>query len=181
MVMAYEETPEQLSLPLEEELTLCVSIDPARIDTAMIQIHEFQDYPFPVQFYNGSTPVMKVEGEGGDFCKPRSIDIEQSIAEELIINVYGSMEVETCKENGSYKIRRYKTKFEKTTEWEEEYFEPFPGNLDKFQSWIQGVTDDDVEAMRQIYYDMWNFESGTNDDLMKYHLATEELKRRKNG
>ncbi len=47
-----------------------------------------------------------------------------------------------------------------------------------FVNWIEGLDTDMVEALRQIYYDRWCFETANQRDRMYYELLEEEKKGR---
>ena len=48
-----------------------------------------------------------------------------------------------------------------------------------FINWIETLSTDDVEALRQIYYDRWTFDTANQKDRMYYELLEEEKKGRK--
>ena len=41
------------------------------------------------------------------------------------------------------------------------------------------LSNDELEAARQIYYDIWNFKSGDSNDKARFELIEGEQKRRK--
>lgn len=47
-----------------------------------------------------------------------------------------------------------------------------------FLEWVEKQSTDMVEALRQIYYDRWNFDTGNQRDRMYYELLDEEKKGR---
>ena len=49
----------------------------------------------------------------------------------------------------------------------------------EFIDWIESQSTDTVEALRQIYYDRWNFDTGNQSDRMYYELLDEEKKGRR--
>ncbi len=49
----------------------------------------------------------------------------------------------------------------------------------EFMAWVETLDSDEIRALRQIYYDRWNFDSGDQKDRMYYALLEEELQGRK--
>ena len=52
------------------------------------------------------------------------------------------------------------------------------GATKDFVNWIEGLDTDMVEALRQIYYDRWCFDTANQRDRMYYELLEEEKKGR---
>ena len=46
----------------------------------------------------------------------------------------------------------------------------------EFMNWIENMNTDGVEALRQIYYDRWCFDTASQKDRMYYELLEEETK-----
>jgi len=63
---------------------------------------------------------------------------------------------------------------------EEMPFRLFDGkNFGKFLEWMTALNDDELEAARQIYFDIWNFKSGSGDDKARFELIEGEQNKRK--
>ena len=63
---------------------------------------------------------------------------------------------------------------------EEMPFRLFDGkNFGEFLEWMTALTDDELEAARQIYFDIWNFKSGSGDDKARFELIEGEQNKRK--
>ena len=62
---------------------------------------------------------------------------------------------------------------------EEMPFRLFDGkNFGEFLEWMTALTDDELEAARQIYFDIWNFKSGSGDDKARFELIEGEQNKR---
>lgn len=82
--------------------------------------------------------------------------------------------------DGRYIVRRTLRGFQPTTVVEETELElPEFETTKEFLNWIESQTTDTIEALRQIYYDRWNFDTASQRDRMYYELLEEEKKGRK--
>ena len=83
-------------------------------------------------------------------------------------------------EDGEFKVFRIIEKMVPKKVKEEMKFEPFGGNdFGEFLEWMNKLSNDELEAAHQIYYDIWNFKSGDSDDKARFELIEGEQKRRK--
>ncbi len=66
--------------------------------------------------------------------------------------------------------------------WKDEEHElelPTFESTKEFINWIESLDTTSIEALRQIYYDRWTFDTGNQRDRMFYELLEEEKKGRK--
>lgn len=79
--------------------------------------------------------------------------------------------------NGRYIVKRTLRGFKPTMVVEESEIKlrDFE-TIREFMEWIATQDDDVIEAMRQIYYDQWCFDTGSRKDKMYYELLEEEKK-----
>jgi len=82
--------------------------------------------------------------------------------------------------DGEFKVFRIIEKMVPKKVKEEMKFKPFGGNdFGEFLEWMNELSNDELEAARQIYYDIWNFKSGDSDDKARFELIEGEQKGRK--
>ena len=78
-----------------------------------------------------------------------------------------------------YKVKRTLRGFKPTTVVEESELELREfGATKEFVNWIETLGTDEIEALRQIYYDRWCFDTASQRDRMYYELLEEEKKGR---
>lgn len=147
-----------------------------------------------------STPYPTIGGELLDADGNVVANIEHGITDaatfeinvRLVINkdIWDRVEV-VCEGNaldvdtspmsdGRYKVRKRVNGY-KPAVLDEEYvieLRKFDSTKD-FWTWVETLDTDDIRALRQIYYDRWNFDSGDEKDRMYYALLDEELQGRK--
>ena len=81
--------------------------------------------------------------------------------------------------DGRYRVKRKLRGFRPAMMDSEETIELREFETTKqFIEWIEGLDTDSVEALRQIYYDRWNFDTASQKDRMYYELLEEEKKGR---
>lgn len=108
---------------------------------------------------------------------------------QIICNTQGSLdftvadppaEIVVEEENGEFKVFRITEKMVPEKVKEEMKFKLFEGkDFGEFLGWMTDLSDDELEAARQIYYDIWNFKSGDNNDKVRFELIEGEQKKRK--
>lgn len=79
-----------------------------------------------------------------------------------------------------YKVKRTLRGLKPTTVVKESELElrEFESTKD-FMNWIEGLDNDTIEALRQMYFDQWNFSTASQRDRMYYELLEEEKKGRR--
>lgn len=81
---------------------------------------------------------------------------------------------------GKFKIYRITEKMVPKKVKEEMVLNLFDGNgFGEFLTWMTNLNNDELEAARQIYFDIWNFKSGDSDDKARFELIEGEQKKRK--
>lgn len=82
--------------------------------------------------------------------------------------------------DGRYSVKRTVRGYKPATFEREDTLELREFDTTKqFIEWIESLSTDDVEALRQIYYDQWNFEDNSQKNHMYYELLEEEKSGRK--
>ena len=77
--------------------------------------------------------------------------------------------------DGRYIVKRTLRGFKPTTVVEESEIKLREFSSTKeFMNWIENIDTDGVEALRQIYYDRWCFDTASQKDRMYYELLEEE-------
>ena len=91
-------------------------------------------------------------------------------------------EIVVEEKDGEFKIYRITEKMVPKKVKEEMKFKLFDGNgFGEFLTWMVNLSNDELEAARQIYYDIWNFKSGSSDDKARFELLEGEQEKRKAG
>ena len=110
----------------------------------------------------------------------RTIIVEKDQQNEILIEVRDSQQISTePTEEGAYKVKRTVTRFVPAQVTEEMNFVVYEGkDIMEFVDWLRKLTDDELEAARQIYYDRWNFQSGNELHKSYYEAADMEKKKR---
>jgi hypothetical protein len=81
--------------------------------------------------------------------------------------------------NGRYIVKRTLRGFKPTKVVEESEIKLREfSTIKEFMNWIENMDTDGVEALRQIYYDRWCFDTASQKDRMYYELLEEEKKGR---
>ena len=84
----------------------------------------------------------------------------------------GEITVEVVGDKGCYVAR-------KTSEGlSEPVYVPSPASEDNLLEWVMNLDDSQLEAARQMYWDKWNFHSGTKSVQMIMEVLDEEKIRR---
>ena len=84
----------------------------------------------------------------------------------------GEITVEVVGDKGCYVAR-------KTAEGSSEpVYVPSPASEDNLLEWVMNLDDSQLEAARQMYWDKWNFQSGTNSVRMIMETLDAEKSRR---
>jgi hypothetical protein len=82
--------------------------------------------------------------------------------------------------DGRYKVRKRVNGYKPAVLDEEYVIELRKFNSAKeFMAWVETLDTDNIRALRQIYYDKWNFDSGDDKDRLYYALLDDELQGRK--
>lgn len=82
--------------------------------------------------------------------------------------------------DGRYRVKRRLRGYKPAVVDEETILElPTFDSIKDFSAWVETLDTDAVEALRQIYYDRWNFEHGDIKDRLYYELLEEEKKGRR--
>jgi hypothetical protein len=77
--------------------------------------------------------------------------------------------------NGRYIVKRTLRGFKPTKVVEESEIKLREfSTIKEFMNWIENMDNDGVEALRQIYYDRWCFDTASQKDRMYYELLEEE-------
>ena len=129
-------------------------------------------------------PVAKLKTD----LNPGSMDITHRLV--IPVDMWDKVEV-VCDGNavevttepageGRYRVKRKLRSYKPAVVENEETIELREFETTKqFIEWIESLGTDEVEALRQIYYDRWNFESNDTKTRMYYELLEEEKKGRK--
>lgn len=110
----------------------------------------------------------------------KTVIVEKEHQIEILIEVRDSQQISVePDEDGSYKVKRTVTRFVPAQVTEEMNFTVYEGkDIMEFVDWLRKLTDDELEAARQIYYDRWNFQSGNELHKSYYEAADMENKKR---
>ena len=109
---------------------------------------------------------------------------------EINVNPQGSLdftvvddppaEIVVEEENGEFKVFCITEKMVPERVKEKMKFKLFDGkDFGEFLEWMTNLSNNELEAARQIYYDIWNFKSGDSDDKARFELVEGEQKKRK--
>jgi len=128
-----------------------------------------------------TNPVFKESKLLFTVQEDKSIIVEKEQQSNILIEVGNSQQITVePNEEGSYKVKRTVTRFVPAQVTEEMNFTVYEGNdIMDFVDWLRNITDDELEAARQIYYDRWNFQSGNELHKSYYEAADMEKKKRK--
>ena len=145
-----------------------------------------------LDFGNSGGAIKDSQGQTVATIKPGFTDPNDfSISVRLVIpkSVWDRVEV-VCDGNavdvetepaadGRYKVKRTLRGYKPAVFKKEETIELREFETTKqFIEWIETLDTDAVEALRQIYYDRWNFDTASQRDRMYYELLEEEKKGR---
>jgi len=128
---------------------------------------------------NMTNPVFKDSKLLFTVQDDRSVTIEKDHQTEILIEVKDSQQITVePDEEGSYKVKRTVTRFVPAQVTEEMNFSVYEGkDIMEFVDWLRKLSDDELEAARQIYYDRWNFQSG--NELHKSYYEASDLEKKK--
>ena len=127
-----------------------------------------------------TTPVFKDSKLIYTFNDDKTITVEKEYQQEILIEVKDSQQISAePTEEGTYKVKRTVTRFVPAQVTEEMNFVVYEGkDVMEFVDWLRKLTDDELEAARQIYYDRWNFQSGNALHKSFYEASDLEKKKR---
>lgn len=133
---------------------------------------------------NDGTPVEPVEYliDPNTFRPVVRITIpEEKFEDSVIICAANAVEIHTePMPDGRYKVKRRLRGYKPTIVEDESVieFKQF-GSKKEFIKWMEELpTKDAVDVYRQIYFDRWNFDTGSSEDRFCYELLDEEFKGR---
>lgn len=108
------------------------------------------------------------------------INYNVGVQSNIEFSVSETAEVIVEEEDGKFKIYRIIEKMVPQKVKEEMKLKLFDGkDFGEFLTWMTDLNSDELEAARQIYYDIWNFKSGDSDDKARFELIEGEQKKRK--
>ena len=124
--------------------------------------------------FKGSKLLFTVQDDN------KTVIVEKEHQIEILIEVRDSQQISVePDEDGSYKVKRTVTRFVPAQVTEEMNFTVYEGkDIMEFVDWLRKLTDDELEAARQIYYDRWNCQSGNELHKSYYEAADRENKKR---
>jgi hypothetical protein len=169
-----------------EELTNAFDDDPKELSIGNILDGE-------ISFENGGKGVIEDNAEekiaqlemdlsADDFSPSWRLMIPAERWEQVEIVCDGNaLDVDTePMPDGRYKVKRTIRGFRPMTVVEESVLElPTFATTREFIAWIETLDTDAIEALRQIYYDRWNFNTASQRDRMYFTLLDEEKQGRK--
>lgn len=145
-----------------------------------------EDFMLGGEVRNDSGEIMATAEVGDAFDAKGNLEYRLTIKERFWNNVTiscegNAVEVETEPlSDGRYRVRKTVRAYKPAYVSEEETIElPKCESMKDFMSHVESLPTDMVKALRQIYYDKWNFDTGSTRDRMYYELLDEELKGRK--
>jgi hypothetical protein len=130
-------------------------------------------------------PVADIEPgftDGDTFEINVRLVIKKDIWERVEVVCEGNaLDVDTSPmPDGRYKVRKRVNGYKPAVLDEEYVIELQKFNSAKeFMAWVETLDTDDIRALRQIYYDKWNFDSGDDKDRLYYALLDDELQGRR--
>lgn len=128
--------------------------------------------------FGESKQIVRIENEGDRISK---IVLDHDQCKDAIIEGDTTLDVEVIKTDTGYKVKKTVQRWiPETVEVEEDFKDVIDDdNLTVFYMWAQGLSNDDLDAAVQVYYDRWNFENGNVNIRMRYIMLTELQEQRR--